>query len=436
MFFSRKKSTYTLTSTQELLLALLRAQLWLKPVDDIVLPGGKTIDERRVIKDDSSGHDSSSLVDEIHAKWDELLDLGYKQTVICFIAAACLRHKDADKIPSDIKEELEAVIEENAKIHEHHNAILIELITKFEEQGLHPILLKGQGLAHMYDCVCDSYMDPEYPSSEIEHCTLNIVHSQNSVLRQCGDIDLYISPEEYERAKAFLISIEDEGQEHHVDNFKHYETLYKGIAVELHHHLSWNPDPFADKHFQKLTEERMKTPSSFSINEKNIHVSEPLFNLLSVFDHMWQHFESGGVSLRQLCDIAMMIHFYQKEITKEELKHQLAKLHYCLPWKTCGCIWTEQLGLPTNEFGMYDSHYRKYALSMLDITLTYGAFHQEEHSYENMSWLGTKIAMHSNLHRYCMGRYPATGIRIFWRYAYHKRNVIYKCISLICNHTR
>ena len=73
-------SFFKMTTMQELLLALLRAQLWLKPVDDIVLP---------------------SAMDD----WDELMDNAYKQTVVCFVSAACLRHKDVNNIPTDIMTE-------------------------------------------------------------------------------------------------------------------------------------------------------------------------------------------------------------------------------------------------------------------------------------------------------------------------------------------
>lgn len=276
MSFCRKKKEYQLTPTQELLLALLRAQLWLNPVDDIVLPS--TIEQ-----------------------WDDLLNLAYKQTVVCFIAAACLRHKDVANIPQDIREELEAVIEENKKIHEYHNDVLVELITKFEEQGLHPILLKGQGIAQMYDCV--------EPDSSF--CIQGSSFQKNSLLRQCGDIDLYFSPAEYTYAKTLMQKLEDNSNVAH-DTYKHYETTYHQVLVELHFVYDILPQKTLNNKFQNFSQERAVEPSKILIKGKEININKPDFNFLFTVIHTIQHFEKESVSLRQICDIMIMLYYYKE----------------------------------------------------------------------------------------------------------------------------
>lgn len=381
MFSFFPKKEYKLTTMQELLLALLRAQLWLKPVDDIVLPS--TMNE-----------------------WNELMDMAYKQTVVCFISAACLRHKDVDNIPTDIREEMQAVIEENKKIHKYHNSVLIELITKFEEQGLHPILLKGQGIAQMYP-------EPE--------------------LRQCGDIDLYFRLEEYQRAETYIREIEDEVDKH-IINYNHYETQYKDIVVEVHKHTSWLPNPFANKRFQEFTSEELNYFDAINIDDKLISIPSPLFNLVSVFVHMWNHFESKGVSLRQMCDVVMMLSFYNGIIPHKELNRAIRRLSFSLPWQVSICAFEEKLGLlPCNS--SFDDEIKYRASAMLKIIFNDGAFNfgKNKDKYAKLSGIKRRIAVHLDGHREFMKVYPVTGNRIWWRYAAFKKIVPYRLLVWWCN---
>ncbi len=359
-----KKKEYTLTPTQELLLALLRAQLWLKSVDDIALPS--TMEQ-----------------------WDDLLNLAYKQTVVCFIAAACLRHKNVESIPQDIREELEAVIEENKKIHEYHNDVLVELITKFEEQGLHPILLKGQGIAQLY-------AQPE--------------------LRQCGDIDIYFLPEEFNEAKCFMQSLEEEKNMKR-ETYKHYGSKYKGIDVELHKHVCNFPNPFVNKRFQKWTEECMHIPSTVVINDVKIPIPDPVYGLVSVFAHMWHHFENGDVSLRQMCDVEIM---YANSLDSQEIVlHEDSMKDFSLyySWTILCSVFTYKLGLEDASYNMRRSMQKKVCL-MLSIILENGGFSKELKTKKDLALtrLGRWVSNQKTIFYRAMDFYPFSGYSIVLRY--------------------
>jgi len=366
-----KKTTYTLTPTQELLLALLRAQLWLQPVDDIVLPGcNGRVELSEVISSgmhsQSEGCENSSMAgnkndtdEDVLQQWNELMDLAYKQTVVCFISAACLRHKDADKIPQEIHEEMEAVLEENKKIHEYHNKTIVEVFTLLEDNGLHPILLKGQGLAHLYDCVCDSYMDPKYPSSEIEHCTLNIVHSQNSVLRQCGDIDIFIGPNDYEKACRIMDEYcGTEAKNNACFDGLHYHISDGSMTFELHYKAADAAKTYRDKEFNAWAYEWLvpEKCDSVNISGKKILVPNPQYNTLYVFDHLIKHVRCEGVNLRQFCDWMMIISRNHDIVNSDILLHDLKKYSAFKAWKILGGILVNQLGQSKETFPYWNQH--------------------------------------------------------------------------------
>ena len=380
MFFCKERS-YKLTPIQELLLALLRAQLWQKSVDDIVLP---------------------SSIEE----WNALMDLAYKQTVVCFISAACLRHKDIDDIPVEIRKEMQDVIEENKKIHKRHNEVLIELITFFEQHGLHPVLLKGQGIAQMYP-------EPE--------------------LRQCGDIDLYFCPNEYELAKKTIEEIEDENIKKHSESYQHCDSRYKGITVELHKHTAWFPNPFVNKRFQRFAQERLNCPSNIIIDGKEIMVPDSLYNMIYVFTHMWNHFEFMGISLRQLSDVAMTLYYNSENVSHDDLNRIVQRFSLVLPWQVSNCVFVERLGLLSN-ISYFDNKCSRRANLMLGIVFNDGAFNFCKHKdeYEKMSNIRRRIAIHLDAHREFMKVYPVTGNRIWWRYAAVKRLMFYRVLVLLC----
>lgn len=374
MFLSKKKS-YTLTPTQELLLSLLRAQLWQRSVDDIVLP---------------------SSIEE----WDTLMNLAYKQTVICFICAACLRHKDANFIPEEIRHEMQDVIEENKKIHKHHNEVLLELITFFEGHGLHPILLKGQGIAQMYP-------EPE--------------------LRQCGDIDLYFCPEEYEHAKCSVMKIEGL-YSHKKESYKHFEVEFNDIHVEIHRHTCNFPNPFVNNDFQKWTVQSLKMVSKISICEKIICIPSAIYNIVYVFSHMWHHFENGGISLRQLCDLVVMNKHYSSVVDYECLRvtlNRFSSFDYFLITK---CLFEKYFMDNLNDYLQKDYSLLFKACMMMSIVFDTRFSEGFNKNCYNHIIVNKRITKILNLIKNFKRLYPICGNKLIWRYYKIIYNVVYRLI--------
>lgn len=388
-----KSKEYKLTPTQELLLALLRAQLWLKPVDDIVLPS--TMEQ-----------------------WDDLLNLAYKQTVVCFIAVACLRHKEVESIPQDIREELEAVIEENKNIHEYHNEVLVELIMKFEEQGLHPVLLKGQGIAQMYP-------EPE--------------------LRQCGDIDVYFCPEEYSLANTAITKFEESGIKDNKDTYLHSTTSYKGIDVELHKRTCFFRNPFVNKIFQQWGIESIKTTLSSKNVGYEIPICEPYYGAISLFTHFWHHFENGNVSLRQLCDVMMFIKSFQNEINSQIFIAYLRRYSLLRMWEETCTLFVAYLGLSSSMVKNVKQRKQENSLLMLQIILCGNGFFSTQNNkcekeYTNrfetiVSSVKQRITNRITILNDVMRFYKLEGIQVLWRYAWKEKLYLYEKLCFIVDRT-
>lgn len=153
------------------------------------------------------------------------------------------------------------------------DGVVAELFRFLEENGLHPVLLKGQAAARLY---IDSYS------------------------RTCGDIDLYFSSEEEWKAAAELIRSRGIDAETKPDGSFCY--LWQGVEVEHHRKLFDLCDPFKQKWLGRLEKECGFVAAE--IGGRIVKVPSPMLNMLLMSSHIMKHVFGRGIGLRQLCDMA------------------------------------------------------------------------------------------------------------------------------------
>ena len=103
------------------------------------------------------------------------------------------------------------------------NQLLPELNTLYREAGLHPVLLKGQGIGTNY---------------------------RTPLHRQCGDIDIYLGKQGQPIANRLLLQqgaiVEGEASD------KHASYSLKGVHIENHRIILRLNSPLANRHFQQI----------------------------------------------------------------------------------------------------------------------------------------------------------------------------------------
>ena len=205
--------------------------------------------------------------------------------------------------------ETDAIERRNKKM----NAALQTLCSSFKEKGLNPILLKGQGIARLYE---------------------------NPLLRECGDIDLYFqSAHDREAAlqhiRQMRIQIKEEP-----DGSAFY--VWQGVKVEHHQRLFDLYNPFQQhaigllirqKGFQETGSAPYRLPS-------------PFLNLLLLNLHILKHALGRGIGLRQFCDMARACYKLHGEINREEMKAVCRKLGLGQWNPLLHAFLTDCLGLP------------------------------------------------------------------------------------------
>jgi len=164
---------------------------------------------------------------------------------------------------------------------EQQNHILdercVELLGKLDDNGLHGTILKGQGVAILYD-------------------------KELRPMRQSGDIDVYVDCG-FEKALSTVQGIEGltvEGWD-----YQHaHLVIWDDAVVELHYRVEVIMNLFKNRRLQKWIEKH-----SDQLFEKREGLVTPTidFNVLYILMHLYRHFLYEGVGLKQVMDYYMVL---------------------------------------------------------------------------------------------------------------------------------
>lgn len=209
-------------------------------------------------------------------------------------------------------------IEENNQL---LNRELANVYALLRQNGVEPVLLKGQGVAQNY---------------------------RQPLHRHCGDIDLYIGLKDYDLVNRLLLQ---EGSPIGEASYKHAEFSWHGIIIENHRVLTQLSAPAADR---RLQAEIRRWHGSQECRKRRIGEAEvtlaPLpFDTAFVLIHSVQHFLNEGVGLRQVCDWACMLHAQRQLPGCEETARLLKAFGMEKAARVFGVIAVRYLGLPPED---------------------------------------------------------------------------------------
>ena len=258
----------------------------------------------------------------------DVLRLAEEQSVVGLVAAG-LGYVSDVKVP---KEELLQFVGLSLRLEQQNkdmNVFLANLVEKMRSAGIYTLLVKGQGVAQCY----------EIP-----------------LWRSCGDIDLFLNDDNYEKAKTFLAplatSVDREGEHE-----KHLGMTIDSWVVELHGRLYCGLSSRIEKELDDIYRDTFFGGSVRSWNNDNVYVF-----LLSVendafyvFTHILQHFYKGGIGLRQICDWCRLLWTYREKLDHKLLESRIRRAGIMSEWKAFGAFAIEYLGMPADAMPFYSS---------------------------------------------------------------------------------
>ncbi len=290
--------------------------------------------------------------------WMQVFNLARQQSVLGIVLCGI------DQLPEQFlpSEELMlrwvAEVDRIERVNVQADKAVESVFRMFRSAGLHPVLMKGQGVAQMY---CQPH------------------------LRESGDIDLYFpSPEEAKQAEQ-LIQNQNVAFDRNPDGSISYQ--WQDIEVEHHRRLIDIHNPFRRKAVNRLEQSEGFTEISLTAqSDTPISMPSPRLNLLLLNAHILKHALGRGIGLRQCCDMARAIAAAQQSCDTEEM----ARIYR----QTGISRWSEMLySFLVAELGLADSHVGNNANydSLLEIILRGGNFGQHDKRYEARSGWRRKL---------------------------------------------
>ena len=285
-----------------------------------------------------------------------------------------LKLKDVD-IPDALRMQMKqqcmmCMMQQNAMM-----PILSQAWKALEDAGIDPVLLKGFGLAQFYS-------QPH--------------------LRQWGDMDVYVGQKYYhlgcETLRAAFPGVKHMAEEG--DDYKHYNFEFGNTVLEMHRISMGFAHP-CDKRYYEKWEERSLTKDGpkIEVGDMTITVPEDTFNVFFVFLHAWHHFSETGMNMKQLCDIAVILHAKRDVIDTNRLYEALQKLHLMEVWQLIMYLLVKHMGVAQDECPFYTAKYAKRAESFFERIMQEGSSRRHEEintdgiSYLKRKWITFQLRM-------------------------------------------
>ncbi len=256
-----------------------------------------------------------------HEKVETVCELGRKQAVeglvVKGIMNAGIKLGRPDVI--DLFGSRQSIWQRNLEL----DQAVADLCSALHDAGIRIWVVKGQTLAQLY---------PE-PKS-----------------RSCGDIDFLCHPDDWDKAVAFFT------KEHNVVFInpitpKDEEFSINGIKYEMHRTLVMLSSLHHQRYWDSVVmDEILASDESIEICSAKVPVLPPTINALYVFAHIFGHFISEGIGLRQFCDWALVLKHYKPQIDVARLEAHLEGIGLKKAFIGFGAILTDYIGLPAEDF--------------------------------------------------------------------------------------
>ena len=328
--------------TQETYLELLKASIW----------GGELTNER-----------VNELTSE---RVNEVIRLAAFQGTGPLVYDQLLKLKDLN-IPNALRIQMKQQCMMSMMLQNAMMPLLSQGWKALENAGIDPVLLKGFGLAQYY------------PQPH---------------LRQWGDMDVYVGQKNYHLGCEVLCGVFPHARhpENEDEEFKHFNFEFGDTILEMHRVSMTFAHPRDRRYYEKLEEQSLtKNGPKMEVGDMTVTVPEDTFNVFFVFLHAWHHFIETGMNMKQMSDIAVLLHAKRDVIDKERLHEALKRLHLMEVWQQIMYVLVKYLGMAQDECLFYTDKYAKRAELLFERIMQEGSSRRhEEINTEGVSYLKRK----------------------------------------------
>lgn len=279
--------------------------------------------------------------------YSAIMQLAEEQSVVGLVTAGLEQVPDV-MVPKDMLLQFIGSTLQIERKNKAMNEFVARLVDLLRKKDIYTLLVKGQGIAQCYE---------------------------RPLWRSCGDVDLFLSDNNYERAKEILVPLATDVKKE-FQLLKHIGMTLSGFVVELHGTLRIRLTRRIDREIDKVQKECFYGGEMRSWQNGNTLVPLPGVNqdVIFVFTHILQHLFVEGIGLRQICDWCRLLWTYRDCIDHNRLENHLRVMGLMTEWRVFGALAVEWLGMPAEVMPFYDSRFKNKGLRLLSFILETGNF--------------------------------------------------------------
>lgn len=298
--------------------------------------------------------------------FEEIYRLAGEQSVVGLVTAGIERYKNLNVNLDPDQELLLQMIGEVQMIEQQNKAMnkfIEKLVGEMRQKGIYTLLVKGQGVAQSYE---------------------------RPLWRSSGDVDFFLSSENYNKAKEFLVSIAESVD---TERGTHFGMTIDSWIVELHGRLNTGLSKRIDNVILEAQNDCFYNGSVRSWTNGNTQVFLPSIDndIIFIFTHYLKHFYKGGLGLRQICDWCRLLWKFRSELDLRLLESRLNRMGLMSEWQAFAAFVVEYLGMPMEAMPLYVSSakWKRKASLICNFVMEVGNMGHNR----DMSYYGTKPYM-------------------------------------------
>lgn len=307
--------------------------------------------------------------------WHGLYCLAEEQAVMGLIAAGIENLPTSERPAKEVALQFAGQTIQLEQRNKAMNAFVARLIEKFRKEDVYMLLVKGQGIAQCYE---------------------------RPLWRASGDIDLLLSPDNFEKASSVLDNYSRETSRETSKDIerKHREYHIDGWTVELHGTMHTNLSRGIDRWIDKVQEDVFYGGNVRSWLNGNtlVFLPSPDYDVIFVFTHILQHLFLEGIGLRQICDWCRLLYTFREKLNLRVLEDRISRMGLITEWKVFASLAVQYLGMPEAAMPMFGSNVQEFkweAARLMDFVLKVGNFgHNREVEWSNGFKRRTSLIWH------------------------------------------
>lgn len=330
----------------------------------------------------------------------EIYRLAQEQSVAGLVAAGL----EQTKVIHFPKEDVLTIVGEALQLEQRNmamNYFIGVIVQKMRNAGIYTLLVKGQGVAQCY-------AKPQW--------------------RACGDVDLLLSPDNYNKAKSFLTplakTIDEEDSRR-----KHLGLTIDPWTVELHGALPFGLSRRVDKVINDAYNDVFFNGNvrTWMNGNTQVYLPSPNNDVIFIFTHFLHHFFIEGIGLRQICDWCRLLWTYKDSIDYDLLERRLKEAGLVTEWRAFASLAVNYLGMPADAMPLYNDSraYKGKAKRLLRRIIKTGNMgHNNDVSYrrKNPPFISDVITLFRRLYDFAELSivFPIDSPRFFVNYVFDK----------------